>query len=64
LNTAEKIVDHFASVLLDGQVEPGPRKKLIAYLGGTKFKLTRESVEEKVRGVAHLTMCTPEYQLG
>jgi len=64
LNSAEKIVDHFASVLLDGQVEAGARGKLIAYLGGKKFKLTRETVEEKVRGVAHLMMCTPEYQLG
>lgn len=64
LRTAEKIVDHFASMLLDGQISPAARAKLVNYLtGGKSFALTAETVETQIKGMAHLMMCMPEYQL-
>ena len=45
------------------------RARLLAYLKQDEnqkpwaFKLSKESFEHRVRGVAHLMMCMPEYQL-
>jgi uncharacterized protein (DUF1800 family) len=63
--TPAAIVDYFASLLLDGRIEPASRQKLIGYVseGGGTFRVTEESVRDKVVGVAHLMMCMPEYQL-
>jgi uncharacterized protein (DUF1800 family) len=64
IRSPERIVDHFASLLLDGKLEGAARSKLVRYLNGEKgFKLTLKSVEGEVRGLAHLMMCMPEYQL-
>jgi hypothetical protein len=64
LRTAEQIVDHFALLLLDGRLDAAVRATFIAYLtDGKPFALTPQSIEGQVRGVAHLMMCTPEYQL-
>jgi hypothetical protein len=69
LNKADPIVDHLAGVLLDGQLTPYARVRLVDYMnqdanGHTKtFKLSKESVQDRVRGAAHLMMCTPQYQL-
>jgi Protein of unknown function (DUF1800) len=69
LHTPEQIVDHFASVLLDGVLSSPTRAKLLSTLkqddnGKPKtFTLTKESFEQKVRSVARLMMCMPEYQL-
>jgi uncharacterized protein (DUF1800 family) len=69
LRTPEQIVDHLASVLLDGVIAPSARARLLATInqddrGKPKpFTLTKESFEQKVRSVAHLMMCMPEYQL-
>jgi hypothetical protein len=69
LTSAERIVDHLATVLLDGHLAPYTRARLVDYLnqdehGNTKtFKLTIESFTSRVRGATHLMMCTPQYQL-
>ena len=69
LLTAERVVDHLASVLLDGVLDRYARARLIDYLnqdesGAPKaFKLTAETFAGRVRGAAHLMMCTPQYQL-
>jgi uncharacterized protein (DUF1800 family) len=69
LRTPEQIVDHFASVLLDGVLATPARGKLLATLRQDEnnkpwtFTLTKESFEHRVRGVTHLMMCMPEYQL-
>jgi uncharacterized protein (DUF1800 family) len=69
LRTPEQIVDHFASVLLDGVITDQGRARFLTYLKQDEnqkpwaFKLSKESFEHRVRGVAHLMMCMPEYQL-
>ncbi|HEY7119821.1 MAG TPA: DUF1800 domain-containing protein [Tepidisphaeraceae bacterium] len=69
VRTAEQVVDHLLAVLLDGELAPYSRARLIDYLKQDEngkpspFKLTAEHFANRVRGVAHLTMCTPEYQL-
>jgi uncharacterized protein (DUF1800 family) len=64
LGTAEKVVDYFAGVLLDGRIEAEAWGRLVEYLkGGKKFAMSLEAVEN-VRGVVRLMMCMPEYQLG
>jgi uncharacterized protein (DUF1800 family) len=69
LTKADQIIDHLALVLLDGQLPRYPRARLVDYMnqdenGRTRtFKLSKESIEDRVRGAAHLMMCTPQYQL-
>jgi uncharacterized protein (DUF1800 family) len=64
VRTAEQVVDHYASLLLDGRLDAIARAKLVQYLSaGKPFHLAPETIENQIRGVAHLMMCTPEYQL-
>ena len=69
LTTAEKIVDHLAAVLLDGALAKYPRARLIDYMNRDEagkpksFELSAETFAGRVRGAAHLMMCTPQYQL-
>jgi len=69
ISTADDVLDHFALVLLDGEMPKEARDSLAEYLnhdirGATKpFKLTPESVSSKVRGVLHMMMTMPEFQL-
>lgn len=69
LTTAEQVVDAILGVLVDGDVTPDQRSALLAYLqrdeGGqpATFTLTPRTLDGKVRGVYHLTMATPQYQL-
>jgi hypothetical protein len=69
IRTAEQVVHHLVAVLLDGNVGTYPRARFVDYLsqdasGAPKaFKLTKESVADRVFGVMHLMMCTPQYQL-
>ena len=69
LRTPEQIVDHLASVLLDGVLSVPARTKLLTTLKQDEnnkawtFTPTKESFEHRVRSVAHLMMCMPEYQL-
>jgi hypothetical protein len=69
VRTPEQIVDHLADVLLDGVISDYARARFLVYLKQDEnqkpwtFKLSKESFEHRVRGIAHLMMCMPEYQL-
>jgi uncharacterized protein (DUF1800 family) len=69
LRTSDQVVDHLASVLLDGVIGRYPRARLVDYLGQDEagkfspFKLTAETFSTRVVGAAHLMMCTPQYQV-
>ena len=69
LTTAEAILDHFARVLLDGDLPAGVREKLLAFLRAdakgkpADFKFGSESVHTRVRPMMHMMMATVEYQL-
>jgi hypothetical protein len=69
LRTAEKVVDHLASVLLDGVISKYARARFVDYLWQDEagrlspFKLTAETFSSRVVGAAHLMMCTPQYQV-
>lgn len=68
LQTAQQIVDHYVSILLDGDVPDGVRVALYDFMnrvdsGPQPFTLTQAKVNEKVRGLVHLLLATPEYQI-
>jgi hypothetical protein len=69
LLSAEQIIDHFANLLLDGRLQPKFREDMIKYMAlvepnkFAEFKLKDEKFNDKVRGLLHLMMTTPEYQL-
>jgi len=68
LRTPERIVDHLVGVLLDGKIARYARARLVDYMGQDEggnykaFKLNAEMMS-RVRGAAHLMMCTPAYQV-
>jgi uncharacterized protein (DUF1800 family) len=64
LNTPDAIVDHYARLLVDGDLTAEARASLVAYLKpGANFTFNDRTIDEKVRGVVHLTMSLPSYQL-
>ncbi len=77
LHTYEAIVDHFADLLLDGQISPTMRTTLLDYLAaGQPVAATPGRpraipsgpalpafVDQKVRGVVYLMLASPEFQL-
>lgn len=69
LKTSGDIVDHYARLFLDGEIDADTRKTLITYMDhGTKnepkpFVLDKDVLNDKVRGLLHLLMAVPEYQL-
>jgi uncharacterized protein (DUF1800 family) len=69
LKKSADIVDHYAKLFLDGEIDADVRKTLIAYMNhGTKnepkpFVLEKDALNDKVRGLLHLLMAVPEYQL-
>lgn len=69
IKTAADIVDHYAQLFLDGQLQPDTRNTFITYMDhGTKnepkpFVLDKDTVNDKLRGLLHLMMAVPEYQL-
>jgi len=68
LTTAERVVDHYAQTLLDGDLGDG-RARLVDYMNRNeknepaKFEPKGNAVRSKVKGVLHLMMGTPEFQL-
>jgi uncharacterized protein (DUF1800 family) len=70
IKTAGDVVDHYARVLLDGQLPAGARDTFVAYMnhGPEKnpkpFSLEKDDFNDKLRGLIHLMMAMPEYQLG
>jgi uncharacterized protein (DUF1800 family) len=69
IETADDVLDHFSLVLLDGGLPKEARDSLAEYMnrdpkGAVKpFKLNTETVNSKVRGVLHMMMTMPEFQL-
>jgi len=69
LKEPEPIIDHFATILLDGQVADDQRQSLIDYMNRDKknkhgeYKHDWHRVNEKVKGLVHLMTALPEYQL-
>lgn len=68
LTSAEQVVDYLATLLLDNRLQPKFRRQLIDYMAAgngkkVEFKLTSDKPNDKVRGLLHLMMSTPEYQL-
>jgi len=63
------VLDHFATLFLDGQLPAEAREKFLDYMNRDSknerkpFKLTAESINSKVRGLMHMMMTMPEYQL-
>jgi uncharacterized protein (DUF1800 family) len=69
ITTAEGVVDHFASRLLDGQLSDEERTTFIDFLNHgadgkpRPFSFNHEIFNTRVRDLIHLMMSTPEYQL-
>jgi uncharacterized protein (DUF1800 family) len=69
LKTSSDIVDHYSKLFLDGEIDAETRKTLIAYMDhGPKnepkaFVLEKDVLNDKVRGLIHLLMAVPEYQM-
>ena len=69
IDSADDVLDHFATLLLDGQIPSDAREKLLDYMNRDSknepkpYKLTAESINSKVRGLMHMMMTMPEYQL-
>lgn len=68
LKSPEQIVDHYLKILVDGRVEPSVRDSLVRFMnyndsGYVPFTLTTGTVNVKVRGLVHLILALPEYQV-
>jgi hypothetical protein len=72
LNSPEQFVDHFSSILLDGNLDSDRRTQLLEYFttqdegtGGTPITLTNGKSYRvgRVRGTLYLILASPEYQL-
>jgi hypothetical protein len=69
LKTAGDIVDHYARLFLDGELDSKTRDTFVSYMDqGSKkdpgpFVLDKDVLNVKVRGLLHLIMAVPEYQL-
>ncbi len=69
IHTAADVIDYFSRVYLDGNLPPGARPKLDAFLNQDpkgqykSFELTHETINTKVRGLIHMMLSTPEFQL-
>ncbi|MDP9175409.1 MAG: DUF1800 domain-containing protein [Planctomycetota bacterium] len=69
ITTAQQVVDYFAMMLLDGNVEPAERAKFVDFLLNppshhtNSFVLNHDTFTHRVADLLHLMMSTPEYQL-
>jgi hypothetical protein len=69
IKTSGDIVDHYATLFLDGNLDPSTRTTLVEYMDhGPKnepkpFVLDKDVLNDKVRGLLHLLMAVPEFQL-
>jgi uncharacterized protein (DUF1800 family) len=69
LKTADDILDHYLRLLLDGNVSTAARSELLDFLNHgpqnrpRPFVLTPDTMNSKVRGLQHLIMAMPEFQL-
>jgi uncharacterized protein (DUF1800 family) len=69
LQTAEQVVDYFTNLMMPAEIPSEMRTTLITYLlaqdNGTPgpFVLNQPTIDKKVRGLIHLIMSTPDFQL-
>jgi hypothetical protein len=69
IETAEDVVEHLSRLLLDGEISEENRQKFVRYMKHDgkeevrRFAITPGTINSKVRGLIHLLMSTPEYQL-
>lgn len=69
LNSAGQLVDYFLEILVDGDVPAATRSKLVAYVssdikGNPVDQVPDENtLDAKLRGLVHLIMTLPTYQL-
>jgi hypothetical protein len=69
IESANDVLNYFAALMLDGQIEAEARDTLLDYMNRDQkdevkpFKLTADSINSKVRGLMHMMMTMPEYQL-
>jgi uncharacterized protein (DUF1800 family) len=62
--TPEALVTYFVDLLLDGDLPPTGLGALLEYAGATTdFAADAEAADQKIRGLAHLVMASPGYQL-
>jgi hypothetical protein len=66
----EAIVDFYTDLLLDGQLPPSLRGRLVDYMRRDDknqptedWKLNGDRIRKKVKGMLHLMMCSPQFQL-
>ncbi|HWP28412.1 MAG TPA: DUF1800 domain-containing protein [Chloroflexota bacterium] len=63
--TPEALVDHFADLFLDGDLPPASRATLLAYMqDGPAVAADPDAADRKIRGLVHLVLASPLYQLG
>jgi hypothetical protein len=65
LNSADSLVDYYLGVLVDGDVTPEARQALIDYLNAPAPLSLNDngSLDLKARGLVHLALAAPTYQL-
>lgn len=64
LTTAAETVDYFLSLLVDGDAPAAVRERLIAYVSSDFSGIKPEKVRDaRLRGLVHLIMTLPTYQL-
>jgi uncharacterized protein (DUF1800 family) len=67
--SADDVLNHLAVLLIDGDLPPEARTKFLDYMNRDQknqlkpFKLTPDTINSKVRGLVHMMMTMPEYQL-
>lgn len=65
ISSAEDLVDYYLGLLVDGDATPEARQTLVEYLNGSTALALDDgaSVDMKARGLVHLAMSVPAYQL-
>jgi uncharacterized protein (DUF1800 family) len=65
LGSADALVDYYANLLVDGDLTPETRQALIDYLNSSGPLAIDDSgaLDLKARGLVHLTMAVPTFQL-
>ncbi|MBI4494204.1 MAG: DUF1800 domain-containing protein [Chloroflexi bacterium] len=64
LSSAEALVDYYTGLLVDGDLTPEARQALLDYLAPDgAFVVDERSIDARVRGLVHLVMALPTYQL-
>lgn len=56
-------VNFYTDLLCDGDVTDGTRADLVSYLGNVDFSKDNTDAETKVRGLIHLVLASPAYQM-